>query len=196
MRVSQLVSLSFGLAVLAWAGAVAAEPYDLEAGRTRSFLQCLRAFEEKPLEPRAQDRSAEVYRVIYLPSFFAQVSMRLDVLPAGGGRLVLRSIPPYCSDRAPPIEEKTYAISETDVAQVRDAFARANFWAVATTEDGEAGERVVCSDGAGFFFEAVRNGGYRRVSRDCVWSQSLDGILVLFHRLARIEDPHRNNTPD
>jgi hypothetical protein len=195
MRLSHVVSISFGFILLAF-GVAAAEPYDLEAERTNYFLKCLHALEEKPLEPRAQDRSAEIYRAIYLPSLYPQVSMRLDVWPPGGGRLTLRRIPPYCSDRAPPIEEKIYAISEAEVALVRDAFARANFWNLATTEAGEDGERVTCTDGAGFHFEAVRNGAHRRVSRSCIWSDNLDRILVVFHQLARIKDPYRTDTAD
>src|SRR5262245_45574483 len=75
---------------------------DPEAWRNESFMKCLNAFEEKSLEPAA-DGSVEVYRVFYLPSFFPQVSMHVEVAPSGRGRMTLRSIPSYCSKRGQPI---------------------------------------------------------------------------------------------
>lgn len=93
-----------------------------------SFQQCLKDLEEGPLEPLVRDRSREVYRMVYLPSFFPQVSMRVNVVPNGTGRLTMRSIPSYCGGRNPLIEQEQLALSAADVSALRDAYARADFW--------------------------------------------------------------------
>jgi hypothetical protein len=134
--------------------------------------------------------------MVYLPSFYPQVSMRVNVVPNGSGRLTMRSIPPYCGDRNPPIEQKELALSAADVDALREAYARADFWRRVKIEgrDGADGiESVVCSDGASVYFEAVRDGRHHRVSRSCLWIDALEDIKVVFHRLARVKDPHRTD---
>src|SRR5262245_15550126 len=71
---------------------------------------CLRAFDEKPLEPASHIREAEIYRVIYLPSFFPQVAMTVEVWPSGTGRMTTRTIPRYCTTRNQSITEERYSL--------------------------------------------------------------------------------------
>jgi hypothetical protein len=157
------------------------------------FRQCLKDLEEKPLEPLADERSREIYRMVYLPSFFPQVSMRVNVVPNGTGRLTMRSIPPYCGDRDPPIAEKQRALSAADVAVLREAYTRADFWHRAKIEgnDGADGvEAVVCTDGASVYLEAVRDGRHHRISRTCLWDKAIEDTKAVFHHIAREKDPH------
>jgi hypothetical protein len=167
-----------------------------QASRESRFQVCLKDFEEAALEPLARDRSVEVYRMVYLPSFYPQVLMRVNIWPTGDGRLTMRSIPPYCGDRDPPIEQKQVGLTTAEIATLRDGYARYDFWRRVKVEgrDGADGvESVICSDGATIYFEAVRDGRYHRVSRNCLWVRAIENLKGLFHRLARTKDPHRRD---
>jgi hypothetical protein len=167
-----------------------------QASRESRFQVCLKDLEEAALEPLARDRSVEVYRMVYLPSFHPQVSMRVNVWPTGDGRLTMRSIPPYCGDRDPPIEQRQVDLSAAEVATLRGGYARSDFWRRVKVEgrDGADGVvAVVCSDGATVYFEGVRDGTHHRISRNCLWARAIEDLKVMFHQLARAKDPHRTD---
>lgn len=199
---SSLRRISSFLMILsaAWASPIVAYAFDEDAWRAEEqrsdneyFYKCLHDFEEKPLEPAAADRTVEAYRMVYLPSFFRQVSMRVNVWPHGGGRMTLRSIPTYCSSRGQPIEEKMYGLSSEDVAAVRRTFAELDFWNRSPFWNASEGQEVTCSDGASLYIEAVREGRYHRIHRSCLWPERVEAVNELFHRLARLKDPHKTD---
>lgn len=114
------------------------------------------------------------YRVILDRSFFAPVSIRLDVDPSGAGRLTTHWLdrsravargsslirrPARFSTRQPPVT----AVSKEEVAAFEAALNAHGF----DTIEADPEPEVVCSDGTSIVIEAVVDGRYRYVSRAC-----------------------------
>jgi hypothetical protein len=183
--------------------AAAAAPVDDWLARSiardaEHFRACLADLDEKPLEPLTQQRGVEIYRMVYLPSFYPQVSMRVNVWAGGDGRMTRRGVPPYCNGKS-RIDQKQVDLSKTEVDELRSLFARSDFWRMPELGDnhqpieGDNVERIGCSDGATVYIEAVRDGKHRRIVRGCdIWEHSVRDMVALFHRLAREKDPHQD----
>jgi hypothetical protein len=100
-----LLRASLAIWWLAMALTAAAAPVDDWLARSiawdaERFRACLADLDEKPLEPLAQQRGVEIYRMVYRPSFYPQVSMRVNVWAGGDGRMTRRGVPPYCDGKA------------------------------------------------------------------------------------------------
>jgi hypothetical protein len=180
-----------GVGLVVWSGLAfpgAAADLDWDGPRRERFQKCTKAFEEPALDAAAaRDAKAEVYRLYYLPSFFPQVSFRLNVVPAGTGRLTVRWKRGYCEPG--PLEERTFGVSQENVVRLREAFSAASFWSMTFTEYSDPNvEHVVCSDGIGIHIEGVNGGRYHHISRSCSsWSEAVDTIIGLFHQFAHMK---------
>src|SRR5262245_30834914 len=118
-----------GMSLNAAAGPVADWNAERVARQAEDFRECLADLEEKPLEPLARERGAAIYRMVYLPSFYPQVSMRVNVWAGGDGRMTKRGIPPYCSGKSDQtIEHKQVDLSKAEVGELRSLFAQSDFW--------------------------------------------------------------------
>jgi hypothetical protein len=199
-----LLHASLAICWLAFSLTAAAAPADDWLARSvardaEHFHECLADLDEKPLEPLALQRGVEVYRMVYLPSFYPQVAMRVNIWPGGDGRLTRRAVPPYCNGKS-TIDQKQVDLSKADIGELRALFVRSDFWRMPELGDnhqpikGDNVERIVCSDGATVHVEAVRDGKHHRIVRGCDrWEDGVVDMVALFHRLAREKDPHQGD---
>jgi hypothetical protein len=166
----------------------------------RAWLARLRQYHERELAaPAAGWRS---YRVIWDRSFFAPVSIRLDVAPSGAGRLTthwlqrrrtikrgkfLIRLSERFSSRQPPM----IAVSKEEVLAFEAALRAQGFETIEADPESE----IVCSDGSSFVVEAVVGGRYRYVSRECsIGEPAVSQMgLALVHLAARKQPDERFN---
>jgi hypothetical protein len=176
--------LSVAIVLLATQG-FAADPGTANFDRD-VFAQCLRAFEEPSFETPATLGNIEAYRLLVLRSFRTQFLMRIDVWPAGTGRITWRTLSKgNCGPGA--LEERTRALSSADVTRLRNTLAQTDFWHLPTEVEAEIGkgERVVCTDGSAIFLEGTKGGERHFVPRWCTWTSRIQKIVAQYYEFAR-----------
>jgi len=151
--------------------------------------ECLVALEE----PRLEVSAPETYRLLFLPSFKDQQSIRIEVWSNGRGRLRAHRVHrPRCEHG--DVEETTILLSSHDIARVRAAVGALDFWNSPYDDDkatiAAGQEPVTCSDGVASLLEGVSAGKYHIIERDCTWTSKFETVVRLFHDLAHAEMPY------
>jgi hypothetical protein len=141
--------------------------------------------DEPPLFALRNNRSLQVYRFLWLPSFHRPISVRLTINADGSGSIVARSVDRHTglltkvpSDTEKLILDTTSAVDKAQVQDVLGQLQRLAFWAMPTEEDQAPPQtsetahqsptlRVVGLDGSQWILEGVRDGEYHVVDR---WS--------------------------
>lgn len=186
MSASWRIAMLIGAAiVLLAAQAFAADPGTDDFDRD-VFARCLRAFGEPSFETAAKRGNVEAYRLLVLRSFRTQFLMRIDVWPAGTGRITWRTLS-RGNCRPGALEERTRALSSADVVHLRDTLIRTDFWQLPTEVEAEVGkgERVTCSDGSAVFLEGAKGREYHFVPRWCSWTSRVQKIVAQFYDFAQ-----------
>jgi hypothetical protein len=156
----------------------------------RWYARTLNALEEPPLFALRNNRSLQVYRFLWLPSFDRPISVRLTINSDGSGSIVARSVDCHTglltkvpSDTAKLILDTSSddTASDVDKAHVQDVLGQLQglaFWEMAT-EEGQAAPqasvttphsttlRAIEVDGSRWIIEGIRDGEYHVVDR---WS--------------------------
>jgi hypothetical protein len=141
----------------------------------------LAALREPSLFAMRNDKSAEVYRFLWLPSFHRPISVRLIINVEGTGTIVTRSVDTHAGLLTKPASDTGKLIIDTttavDKAQVQDVLGQLQglaFWSMPSEKEeaspqssGTPTLRVAGVDGSQWVLEGVRRGEYHVVDR---WS--------------------------
>ena len=129
---------------------------------SRWYAMQLRAAHEPSLLDMAKDKSALIYRFVWLRTFHHPIIARLVVDGDGIGRLTAVEMTGQ-GGFAPGVlaRKQTLDVSKDDVAHLQSLIAAIRYWTM-PTESGPIG-----NDGAQWIFEGVQSGQYHVVVR---WS--------------------------
>jgi hypothetical protein len=162
----------------------------------------LSALEEPPLFGLRDNRSLQVYRFLWLPSFHRPISVRLTINADGSGSIVARSVDRHTgslgkvpSDTGKLILDTTSDVDKAQVQDVLEQLQRLAFWAMPTeeaqaasitTDHGYTFESVGI-DGSQWILEGVRGGEYHVVDRWSPKDNSYSQLCKLLLRLGNVE---------
>jgi hypothetical protein len=152
--------------------------------RERWYSQTLAAMGEPSLFILRADKSIQVYRFLWLPSFHRPISVRLTINSDGSGTVVARSVDRHMglltkprSDTGKLIVDTSGKATSADVANVMKQLDSVKFWSMTTKESPEGFQGVDAGqpgytqvplpklDGAGWLLEGLRQGEYHVVDR-------------------------------
>ena len=148
------------------------------------YAYTLSLLEEPPLFALRDNKSLQVYRFLWLPSFHRPISVRLTVNPDGSGSIVTRSVDSHTGMLTKVVSDTGKLVlditSEVDRAQVQDVLEqlqRLAFWTMPTEEAQAASQTsgttshgphiAIEVDGSQWILEGFRDGKYHVVDR---WS--------------------------
>jgi len=145
----------------------------------------LSALQEPSLFALRNDKSIEVYRFLWLPSFHRPISVRLTINLDGTGSIVTRSVDSHAglltkpaSDTGKLVQDATTVIDRVEVGEILGWLQRLAFRSMPTEEEQAAlqgsgsasGGRMVPVyhvDGSQWILEGLRGGEYHVVDRWC-----------------------------
>lgn len=133
------------------------------------YTRTLRALTEPSLFELRADKTVQVYRFLWLPSFHRPISVRLTINSDGSGSIVARSVDKHTgllnakkTDSGKLVLDTVGEASKTQVQELSKQLENLGFWSMKTEDDPCCGE-----DGARWVLEGVKNGEYHIVDR---WS--------------------------
>jgi hypothetical protein len=165
----------------------------------------LSLLDEPPLFALRDDKSLQVYRFLWLPSFHRPISVRLTINADGSGSIVARSVDRHTGllTKVPSDTEKLIldTTSNVDKAQVQDVLGQLQhlaFWAMPTEEEQAPPQtsgtthqtptlRVMEMDGSRWILEGVRDGEYHVVDRWSPKENSYSQLCKYLLRLGKVE---------
>jgi hypothetical protein len=165
------------------------------------YAGTLSALEEPPLFVLRDNRSLQVYRFLWLPSFHRPISVRLTINADGSGSIVARSVDRHTgslgkvpSDTGKLILDTKSGVDKAQVQDVLGQFQRLGFWAMPTEEAQAAPQASTTTDhgytfesvgldGSQWILEGVRDGEYHVVDR---WSPKDNSYSQLCKHLLRL----------
>jgi hypothetical protein len=141
--------------------------FDDPGGVSSWYAYELRVLGEPSLFDLAENPSAESYRFLWLRSFDAPVTVRLDVNADGTGAVTAKigDGPAGYSSTTKVVEIDRRVLTRDQVQAFAAQVDKLDFWSLATDEDPPKG--MVRVDGSEWIIEAVRGGEYQVVAR---WS--------------------------
>ncbi len=166
--------------------------FDTSAPSTKgNWYACtLGALNEPSLFALRNDKSIQVYRFLWLPSFHRPISVRLTVNADGTGSIVTRSVDSHAglltkpaSDTGKVIRDETSVIDEDQVKEVLVRLQGFSFWSM-PTEDEQA---AFGEDGAQWILEGLRRGEYHVVDRWSPKDDSYSALCKYLLHLAKVE---------
>ena len=139
--------------------------YPHETGHCdRWYSPHLLAMKEPSLWEVSKKQSDEVYRFLWLRTFHAPVSARLDVASDGSGELVIKLLSGKGGyDPGHLIQNRKIKVEKESVDHFLELLSKAEFWNLPTEQETNG---VGC-DGAQWIMEATKKGQYHVVDR---WS--------------------------
>lgn len=171
----------------------------------RWYSGTLSALQEPSLFALRDDKSTQVYRFLWLPSFHLPISVRLTVNTDGSGSIVTRSVDSHAglltkpaSDTGKLIRDTTIVIDKAQTQAVLDKLQRAAFWSMPTEEEQQqpqasgpsAGGRTFVrleADGSRWIVEGVRGGEYHVVDRWSPDDSSYSQLCKYLFQLGKVE---------
>jgi hypothetical protein len=149
----------------------------------------MRALHEQPLQNAARDPTAEIYRMITLPSFNHPVSVRVTVPTTGAAAATVRLTTGKGGYGAGKLAaEHAVSVAPEDVATLRAtldaAFDRLPTDEIEAQKAVSDQEPVICTDGTLLVIERVRAGRYHAVLRHCFIEGALGPAIKIFNRIA------------
>lgn len=118
--------------------------FDIQRPSTRDkwYACTLSALNEPSLFALRNDKSAQVYRFLWIPSFHRPISVRLTINADGTGAVVTRSVDTHAglltkpaSDTGKLIQDTTTAVDQKQVKEVLEQLQRLSFWSIPTEEE-------------------------------------------------------------
>jgi len=156
----------------------------VSAIKDKWYSTALRALQEPSLFALRNDKSQQVYRFLWLPSFHHPISVRLTINIDGSGSIVTRSVDRHTglphkvpSDTGKFLFDKQIRIGDGDVERLLEELQRLAFWSMPTEKAGFG------ADGAQWILEGVRRGEYHIVDR---WSPDEGSYSELCKHLLRL----------
>jgi hypothetical protein len=156
----------------------------VNSGRATWYANTLVALDEPSLFASRDDKSLQVYRFLWLPSFQLPISVRLTVNPDGTGLIVARSVDTHtgvlgkiASDTGRLVVDKNVVVEKAQVDVFLRELQAFSFWTM-PTEIRQSG-----MDGAQYILEGVRRGEYHVVDR---WSPQASTYLGVCKHLIRL----------
>ena len=173
--------------------------------RERWYSSTLSALREPSLFALRNDKSIQVYRFLWLPSFQRPISIRLTINADGTGSIVTRSVDSHAGLLARPTSDTGKLIRDTtigvDHAQTKEVLAQLQhlaFWSMPTEEEQAAPPslgavsggrpfRQLIADGSQRIFEGLRDGEYHAVDRVSPDHNSYSRLCKYLFRLGKVE---------
>jgi|SRR5579862_339674 len=170
----------------------------------RWYSGTLSALQESSLFALRNDKSIQVYRFLWLPSFHRPISVRLTVNADGTGSIVTRSVDSHAglltkpaSDTGKLIQDATSGIDQVQVKDVLGQLQRLDFWSMPTeaeqapqaVEADSSGRmlRLVGMDGSRWILEGLRGGEYHVVDRWSPNDNRYSQLCKYLFRLGKVE---------
>jgi hypothetical protein len=169
----------------------------------RWYSSTLSALQEPSLFAVPNDKSLQVFRFLWLPSFHRPISVRLTINTDGTGATVTRSVDCHvglltkpASDTGKLILNATGVIDEVPVKEVLGQLQRLAFWSMPTEEEPAAPQydsagrqllRIAEVDGARWILEGLRGGEYHVVDRWSPDDNSYSRLCKYLFRLGKVE---------
>jgi hypothetical protein len=157
---------------------------DRTTSRETWYSNTLRALHEPSIFALRDDKSLQVYRFLWLPSFQLPISVRLTVNRGGSGSIVARSVDTHTglvgkvpSDTGRLNLDKNVVVEKAEVDVVLRELEAFSFWSMPTEE------RQFGLDGSQWILEGVRQGEYQVVDR---WSPEQGAYSAVCKHLIRL----------
>jgi hypothetical protein len=174
-----------------------------EGFNDRWYSSTLNALQEPSLLALRNDKSIQVYRFLWLPSFHRPISVRLTINADSTGTIVTRSVDSHAglltkptSDTGKLIQDATGIINEMQAKEALAQLERLAFWSMPTEEEqaipqsdsaGRPMLRVVGTDGARWILEGLRSGEYHVVDRWSPHDEAYSQLCKYLFRLGKVE---------
>lgn len=171
------------------------------SARDNWYACTLRELNEPSLFALRNDKSAQVYRFLWIPSFHRPISVRLTINIDGTGSVVTRSVDSHAglltkpaSDMGKLIQDTATVIDQEQVKDVVEQLQRLSFWSMPTEKEqltrprskSGSGSTVLLPihlDGSQWILEGLRGGEYHVVDR---WSPRDDSYSELCKHLLHL----------
>jgi hypothetical protein len=164
------------------------------------YAQTLTALTEPSLFELRADKTVQIYRFLWLPSFHRPISVRLTINSDGSGAVVAKSVDKHTGlittnrhvlhDSGNLILDTVGDASKTQVQDVLKQLQGLEFWTMKTEDDGGGYEdaqgyhfKSVGMDGARWVLEGVNHGDYHVVDR---WSPGTGSYAELCKYLLQV----------
>ena len=143
---------------------------------------------DEPVLATVRDRARKSYRFLWLRSFHAPVSVRIEQTAGGPIAIVGMNESQAFYGPSRPVRRDTMSLAPADERALRTAFEQEGFWQLPTEDPTQSG-----LDGSNWVIEAVRAGRYHVVDR---WTPSDTGRAGGVKRLGRLFLRLGQITPD
>jgi len=140
------------------------------------FSRDLYSLGEKPLPPEVRT-NATIYRFTYLGAFSGPMSVTLNVMPDGGGTVIMKSA---SESRDALATGDSLPVSQAKVSQFVQGLQRADFWHMPPDVPSTG------MDGAEWILEGVRSGEYHVAFRRCPGDDGRTPNSLAFAESARL----------
>lgn len=145
---------------------------------------------KEPVVLPTDDQKLEAYRLTVIPTFHGPLSLRVDNL-GGKFRVIAKQLNGSGGYKIGGIRRvKIHGISSKQWAKLLELMKATDFWNAPYREPKNIpstdGSVEICSDGAEWTLEAVKNGEYHVINRYCPSDLSLRSVGLYLLALSRL----------